>query len=59
MDKKYSGGSILHCQISSQTTSKQNQRIITEAVKNECEHYSINTAYSSCMDCGEVVVVKK
>ena len=55
MDKKCSGGSILHCQVSSQTTPKQNERIITEAVKNECEHFAINAVYSRCMDCGEVV----
>lgn len=57
-DHLLSGGGILHLQIGSSTTSKQNENLIKYAVKCNCEHFAINRVYSRCKKCGEVYSVK-
>lgn len=57
-DAQLSGGGIVHLQIGSATTSKQNEKLIREAIKCDCEHFAINRVYSRCKDCGHVFDTK-
>ena len=58
VDAQLSGGGIVHLQIGSATTSKQNEKLIREAIKCDCEHFAINRVYSRCKDCGHVFDTK-
>ena len=57
-DACLSGGGIVHLQIGSQTTPKQNEALIRAAIKCNCEHFAINRVYSKCNDCGHVYDTK-
>lgn len=57
-DKCLSGGGIVHLQIGSSTTAKQNEHLIREAIKCDCEHFAINRVYSKCNECGHVYDTK-
>lgn len=57
-DACLSGGGIVHLQINSSTTAKQNEKIIREAIKCDCEHFALNRVYSRCKDCGHVYDTK-
>lgn len=45
-----SGGGIAHATLGERLTSKQNEQIITYAVKCGCEHFALNPFYSKCED---------
>lgn len=53
-DSLLSGGGICHAQINTETTAKQNETIVREAVKSNCQHFALNRVYSRCPDCGHV-----
>ena len=57
-DSCLSGGGIVHLQIGSSTTAKQNEALIRAAIKCDCEHFAINRVYSKCNDCGHVYDTK-
>lgn len=57
-DACLSGGGIVHLQIGSSTTAKQNEKLIREAIKCDCEHFALNRVYSRCKDCGHVYDTK-
>lgn len=57
-DACLSGGGIVHLQINSSTTAKQNEKLIREAIKCDCEHFALNRVYSRCKDCGHVFDTK-
>lgn len=57
-DACLSGGGIVHLQIGSSTTAKQNEKLIREAIKCDCEHFALNRVYSRCKDCGHVFDTK-
>ena len=62
-DGKYnallSGGGIVHCQVSSDITSQQAEKLIKYACRVGCEHFAINKVYSRCKHCGNVVNYKE
>lgn len=51
-NSKITGGMITHCQVGSQTTAAQNEKIIRFAVKKGAEHFAINRIFSKCNECG-------
>ncbi len=54
-----SGGGIVHCQIASETTPQQNEKLIKYACSVGCEHFALNRVYSRCRECGKVVNYKE
>ena len=49
-----SGGSIIHNNIDGNITATQAKNLIQKAVENNAEHFSLNSVYVECQECGKV-----
>jgi ribonucleoside-triphosphate reductase len=49
-NKLITGGGIVHVQISERVTPLQAKRIIEFSMKSGCEHFSLNSVYSECVN---------
>lgn len=48
------GGSIVHCNIDGSVTASQAKKLINKAIEAGMEHFSLNSVYIECKDCGHV-----
>lgn len=54
ISKYCTGGQILHINIDANVTSSQAKTLIKKAISKGLEHFSLNSVYIECKECGNV-----